>query len=404
MPIWPLAGGRIGMRIQTPILFLVVALVCVVARGSSVTVSFYALGSLSEMADGWTSSGVTLSSKTGDYKGGLMFSGVKHWLRSPRFGFAIEGVSVWFTYNMDEGGKASRYLALHPYFGDVEAEALHFNEPRWATSYQEQTFSDFEGDTDEFIIRLDGEGKYGNWYVKEVTVTYDDERPVFHEKPDEPDAGTHMSLTNRWKVSEFAKIGSGKFAHDADFSPLVTIQQQTDWTNGETVDSFYGFSEGVAFDYIRQARASAYMCGLYAIQTNGVGGLAVLGTKSGDASFMLPLELDAEQKARSIVVAYRCWQPKVGAADTTLAFNWCATDSLDEMEKVQWVPATDGDYSGGGFGVLKTVEIPGHDFKGAKFICFRWGVSKQSSSSLLGISDLRITADLGRPGFAVMIK
>lgn len=69
MPIWPLAGGRIGMRIQTPILFLVVALVCVVARGSSVTVSFYALGSLSEMADGWTSSGVTLSSKTGDYKG-----------------------------------------------------------------------------------------------------------------------------------------------------------------------------------------------------------------------------------------------------------------------------------------------------------------------------------------------
>ena len=60
------------MRIQTPILFLVVALVCVVARGSSVTVSFYALGSLSEMADGWTSSGVTLSSKTGDYKGGLM--------------------------------------------------------------------------------------------------------------------------------------------------------------------------------------------------------------------------------------------------------------------------------------------------------------------------------------------
>ena len=392
------------MRFQTPILSLVASLFSVVARGSSVTVSFYALDSLSEMTAGWTSSGVSLSSKTGDYKGGLMFSGVKHWLRSPRFGFAIESVSVWFTCNMDGGGEASRYLALHPCFGDVEADAVRFNEPRWATSYQEQTFSDFGGDTDEFVIRLDGTGRDGNWYVKEVAVTYDDERPVSHEKPDEPDVGTHMSLTNRWKVSEFVKVGGGKFAHDADFSPLIPIVQLTDWTNGETVDSFYGFSEGAALDCIRQARASAVIGGLYAIQTNGVGGLAVLGTKSGDASFMLPLELDAEQKARSIVVAYRCWQPKVGTADTTLAFNWCATDSLDEMEKVQWVPATDGDYSGGGFGVLKTVEIPGHDFKGAKFICFRWGVPKQSNSSLLGISDLRITADLGQPGFAVMIK
>lgn len=91
------------MRFQTPILSLVASLFSVVARGSSVTVSFYALDSLSEMTAGWTSSGVSLSSKTGDYKGGLMFSGVKHWLRSPRFGFAIESVSVWFTCNMDGG-------------------------------------------------------------------------------------------------------------------------------------------------------------------------------------------------------------------------------------------------------------------------------------------------------------
>lgn len=392
------------MRFQIPILSLIAALFSVVARGSSVTVSFYALDSLSEMTGGWTSSGVSLSSKTGDYKGGLMFSGVKHWLRSPRFGFAIESVSVWFTCNMDGGGEASRYLALHPCFGDAEADAVRFNEPRWATSYQEQTFSDFGGDTDEFVIRLDGTGRDGNWYVKEVTVTYDDERPVSHEKPDEPDVGTHMSLTNRWKVSEFVKVGGGKFAHDADFSPLIPIVQLTDWTNGETVDSFYGFSEGAALDCIRQARATAYICGLYAIQTNGIGGLGVLGTGTAGAFFLLPVELDAEQKVNGITLEYRCWQPKIGTEETTLSFSWCATDTLDEIEKSGWVLASEGNYSGGGDGPVKNVEIAGRDFRGAKFLCFKWSVPKQPNSSLLGISDLRITADLGQPGFAVIIK
>ena len=142
------------MRPSIRILSLVATFIAAVAHGGEVTVRFDALGDLSELPEGWMTDGVTLSSKTAAYKGGLQFGGVKYWLRSPRFGAAIEKVSVWYAYNMDEGKTATRYLTLHPFFGDVEADGLRFNDPRWATSYQEQVFSDFEEDTDEFIKAL----------------------------------------------------------------------------------------------------------------------------------------------------------------------------------------------------------------------------------------------------------
>ena len=119
---------------------------------------------------------------------------------------------------------------------------------------------------------------------------------------------------------------------------------------------------------------------------------------------LLPVELDAEQKVNGITLEYRCWQPKIGTEETTLSFSWCATDTLDEIEKSGWVLASEGDYSGGGDGPVKNVEIARRDFRGAKFLCFKWSVSKQSNSSLFGISDLRVTADIDQPGFAVLIR
>ena len=105
-----------------------------------------------------------------------------------------------------------------------------------------------------------------------------------------------------------------------------------------------------------------------------------------------------------MILNYRCWQPKIGTEETTLSFSWCATDSLDEIERVGWVSATEGDYSGGGDGPVKKVEITGRSFKDAKFLCFKWSVPKQPNSSLLGVSDLRVTADLGQPGFAITVR
>ena len=214
----------------------------------------------------------------------------------------------------------------------------------------------------------------------------------------------HVSLANRWKVSSFTKVDCDMFARDADFSWLGTVTKKTDWENGASVDSFYGFSDGAAFDCIRQARATAYIGGLYAIQTNGVCGLAVLGVGERDAAFFLPVELDAPRRILGFTLDYRCWQPKIGMAPTTLSFHWCAVDSLEEMEKSEWVAASDGDYSGGGLGPWRTVRIPGKSLGAAKFVCFRWSVRNQANSSLLGISDLRVTADVRRAGLSLQVR
>ena len=217
-------------------------------------------------------------------------------------------------------------------------------------------------------------------------------------------AVSHVSLTNRWKVSAFAKFDHNGFVRDADFSWLGTVTKETDWTNGVSVDSFYGFSNGVALDCIRQARASAYIGGLYAVQTNGVCGLAVLGVGERDAAFFLPVELDVPRRIRNLTLGYRCWQPKVGTAPTTLFFHWCATDSLEEMEKAVWVAAPVGDYSGGGNDPSKVVQIAGKSLGDAKFVCFRWSVPDRANSSILGISDLRVTADLSPSGSMIFVR
>ncbi len=69
-----------------------------------------------------------------------------------------------------------------------------------------------------------------------------------------------------------------------------------------------------------------------------------------------------------------------------------------------WVPATDGNFLGEGDDPVKKVEISERELRGAKFLCFKWSVPKQPRSSLLGISDLRITADHNQPGFALLIR
>ena len=397
------------MRPSIRILSLVATFIAAVAHGGEVTVRFDALGDLSELPEGWTTDGVTLSSKTAAYKGGLQFGGVKHWLRSPRFGAAIEKVSAWYTYNMDEGKTATRYLTLHPFFGDVEADGLRFNDPRWATSYQEQVFSGFEEDTDEFIIRLEGTSRDGNWYVKELTVLYDEDRPVSHEEPivPRPEVGSCL-ISNCWKVSGFGKVGSGNFVREADFSLAEKVKVKSAWTNGVSVDSFYAFSGGVAVSNIYPSTYKSSPNGLYAALMGEddltVCALGLQATDEKRVELLLPIALDAGRKVGQLTVEFRGWVPKVGENPTTLMFHWCAVDSLDAIEFADWIAVSDGYYSGVENGSQLMILISGRDFKGRKFIGLKWSVKNQAKSSLLAISDLRVTADLDQPGFALLVR
>lgn len=385
------------MRSSIRILSLVAVFAASVVHGGEAEINLQSWDGTSELPDGWTQ---TKLKKSPTYTGGAQFSGVDYSLTSPQLSGTVQTVEVELTCSATDPARILKLIPINP--DGSEGKAQDFAFPRNKGSYEIQVKEIELCGVDQFKIGMNS-GASGNWYVHYVKVTYDETRPIDHPVKPEPEV-RHISLTNCWKVSGFVKLKGGKHAREVDFSPLIPIEHRTDWINGETLDSIYGFSGAEPFDCIRQARASAYICGLYAIQTNGIGGLGVLGTSSGDAFFLLPIELDAEQKVRGITLDYRCWQPKIGTENTTLSFSWCATDSLDEIEKAGWVSARDGDYSGGGDGPVKKVEISGRGFKDAKFICFKWSVPKHSNSSLLGISDLCVAADLNQSGFALLIR
>ena len=385
------------MRSSILILLLVATSAAAVAHGGEAEVGFQSWDGESELSGGWTQTKLKTSST---HSNGAQFSGADYTLTSPRFTGTVQTVSVRLTCSRKNPARILKLIPILP--NGKEGVPQDFDEPETVDSYEWQVKDIELCGVDQFKIGVSS-GNTGYWYVLSVKVTYDETSPIDHPVEPEP-VVEHISLTNRWKVSEFAKVKGGLWVREADFSPLIPIVQQTDWTNGETLDSIYAFTGVAAFDCIRQARSTAYMCGLYAIQTNGIGGLGVLGTGGGDAFFLLPIELDVKQKVRGITLDYRCWQPRVGTENTTLSFSWCATDSLDEIERAGWVSATEGDYSGGGDGPVKKVEITGRGFKDAKFLCFKWSVPKQPNSSLLGVSDLHVTADLGQPGFALHIR
>ena len=367
-----------------------------VAHGGEAKINLQSWDGTSDLQGGWTQTKLKKSSK---YANGAQFSGAEYSLTSPQFTGTVQTVEVELTCSAEAPARILKLIPINPDGSDGEAQDFIF--PKNKGSYETQVKDIELCGVDQFKIGMNS--GTGNWYVLSVKVTYDETKPIDHPPKSEPEV-KHISLTNCWKVSQFVKLKGGKYAREADFSPLIPIEHQTDWINGETLDSIYGFSGVEPFDYIRQARATAYICGLYAIQTNGIGGLGVLGTGTAGAFFLLPVELDAEQKVNGITLEYRCWQPKIGTEETTLSFSWCATDTLDEIEKSGWVLASEGNYSGGGDGPVKKVEIAGRDFRCAKFLCFKWSVPKQPNSSLLGISDLRVTADLDQPGFALLIR
>ena len=389
------------MRSSIRILSLVATFAVAVAHGGEAEINLQSWDGESDLLGGWKQTKLV---KLQSYPNAAQFRGAEYTLTSPQFTGTVQTVSVRLTCST---ANPARILKLIPILPDGTAgEPQDFDEPETAGSYEWQVKDIESCGVDQFRIGLSS-GNTGYWYVLSVQVTYDETKSIDHPVKPEPEVG-HISLTNCWKVSWFGKLKGGKCFRDADFSYLATIKKESDWENGISVDSFYSFDDGKPSTRIKNATASSTYHGLYAIHTNDEQGVInALGLlPSGDAAMeiLLPVELDAEQKIHGLILNYRCWQPKVGTENTTLSFSWCATDALDGIDKTGWVSATDGDYSGGGDDPVKKVEISGRGFKAAKFICFKWSVPKHSNSSLLGISDLRVTADLDQPGFALLIR
>ena len=403
-----LTQARFGIITGMKGLAAILMIPCAVFGGQA-TIDFFAWDGSSAFPDGWTGSKVRKSSPTGDYKGGLWFNGIDYWLRSPQFGFAIETVEVHLSYGVGDGKVPTRVLEMRPIVDGEESGPVAFGIPSLRQNYEMKSIDLSAFETDEFVIRLEGSGSDGNWYVGGITVNYDETRPIVHSVESEPESVSGRVLSNCWKMSEFAKSGGGQVFRAADFSLVETVKARTGWINGESVDSIYVFNSGGAVSNIYPSTYKSSPNGLYAALTNegekAIHALALQATDRERMELLLPIALDAGTRVDQVSVSFRGWEPKVGAASkTTLAFHWCALDSLDLMVDEEWIAASDGDFSGGGLGPWRMVRIPGKSLGAAKFVCFRWSVRNQANSSLLGISDLRVTANVRRAGLSLQVR
>lgn len=217
-------------------------------------------------------------------------------------------------------------------------------------------------------------------------------------------------LTNCWRMSEFAVSGERLRSRTADFSFLKTVKKDTfnAWVNGVSIDSFYAFTNKSACVNIRLGNPSSRYLGLYAVTTNDENGavqaLSLLGTGGGDMELMLPVELDSACRTEALAIDYRGWQAKIGTADMKLTFSWCAADGLDAVGTDGWTFDSAGDYAGGSNGLWRTVILSERAFADRRFVCLRWSVPKVKNSSMLGISDVTVTARLKPSGAVLLIR
>lgn len=358
----------------------------------------------SGIPEGWTTNKVFFAGDS--YSSGMRFGASGSYLQSPQFGSALKSVTVQLCCNKPNSSKVLTFFAMAEREKCDDGSPFGFFDP--AGNYNYQT-KDVECETDSFRIEIVGSDGSVNWYVLKLSVELDETRPIWHEVVPDSEVEPTMGLSNCWKVSEFKKTGGGKFARVADFSFAENVKSKSVWTNGESIDSFYAFSSEVAVSNIYPSTYKSSPNGLYAVLTNEEGlTICALGLQATDGKrveLLLPIALDSERKVERLAVEFRGWEPKVGTArTTTLMFHWCAADSLEAIEFADWFYVQTGEYSGGNMDTQRMVRIPGRDFRGKKFIGLKWSVKNQANSSLLAISDLRVTADLSQSGSLLLVR
>lgn len=368
-------------------------------------------------AEGWTTNGMKISSLTGEYKGGMQFSGMDYWLQSPCYSCRVTRVALSLCCNATND--VTRILTLHPVGEDGKLQdGDAFDVPAEPKKYEVQ-FKDVSTCVDQFRLAImkKGSGKgSGNWYVKSIVVEYDETQPIEHQ--DVPDPGPQSgaevfgaALTNCWKLSRFIADGENCLVRTADFSFLASVGKKMDWTNGVSIASFYAFSDSDACAVIGAGKPSSTSCGLYAVNTNDASGAAVralsmLGTTGGDMKLLLPIELDGGRRIEDLTIRYRGWKTRIGETATTLAFSWCKADALGEVGAAGWKNADEGSFADTDCDedAQKSVILPGREFRGSRFVCLRWSVLKQGKSSMLGIYDVQVAARMKPFGFSLQLR
>lgn len=384
---------------------LTLSLTCVsMAFGGTSVIDLASWDGTSDLPDGWTQEGLSHSAADGDYKGGAQFARLNaDWLRSPQLGYVIVSVKAEVAYYLGEGKMLTRVLALRPVVNGTNAEdAVSFNAPRYIKNYETQELSIATFGADEFVMRPEGLGSDGTWYVREIVVTYDEARPVDH--PVEPDPEPfHLGLTNCWKVSGFDKGEGGCLERTADFSAIrfEGDKKTAAWTNGVSVDSFYAYSSTGACTQIRLAAANSVRCGVYSAITNGNHALALLGVKDLAMSMILPVEFDQERNLSGLAVGYDAWQ-FTGNKQTTLTLSVCAVDELAAADSADWI--TSDVYTSGVSSVSRFIRFPPKSLNKSRYMCFRWSVPKQGASSMLGMTNLRVSTQSDPEGFLLLIR
>ena len=340
---------------------------------------------------GWTHDRLYKGVEDGEWKGGAYFKyNETGWLQSPVFSSPIRSVTLSVATTVPA---PSRRLYLHPIADGVVMEPGTEILPTESREYTDQVFQ-FDGcRANQFILKFPRVGKEGNWGMAHIIVrcgdvSTDDELPL-----------------RSWSITEVARKPGDR---EADFSVLhyIAAEGSTPWRNGVIIDGFHAFLAGESCTKISLASsATPRYSGLYALDgmkdEGTVRMLALKSSKDNPMSLMLPVALDAKRTVARLSIAYRVWGLPEGAPGA-MTFSYRILDDLTQMTaaNAEWKPLGDiGDSK-----ALRTVELSTKDLRGGSYVCFRWHVPKREKCPAIGISDVRVSAELEPSGFAVIIK
>jgi len=244
-------------------------------------------------------------------------------------------------------------------------------------------------------FRLVSTSGNGNWAIRRIKVVCGAGDPL---APDVP----------YWQASEFIPQPGSKALN---LSRLRWITQETDWTNGEDGDGIHAFTNSAAVGRIRLASGGSTKGGLYAANVDPESPssktLAMLGNGSVDVRLILPIRLDAAGEVDEVRVSYVAQTVNQGREATNLTFAWGGCDALDEMAgpSVRWTTVAGCTYAAGGSAVLCEANVPARRVGDRSYLLLQWSVPRQSSSSMVAISDVRVAGSLHEEsGLAVILR
>lgn len=327
--------------------------------------------------------------------GGAYFSSRDGQLQSPVFGAVIRTVKIEIY---SSNPNPTRKLYLHPMDDGVAKEGLEIS-PTEATAYEIREFPIEQYAANQFVIQFASEGNSGNWWIRKVEVRFGD--------PGTDDVDAPRS----WSLSAFVPRPGFRAV---DFSTLGYVKADTTnpWRNGLTIEGFHAFSDSGPCENIRLGNSSSPNFGLYAIVVDDAGSsayaLSLLGTSGSAMRLMLPIVLDTERPLARLSVEYRVWELAVDGRSSILSFSYRTLDDLATMsaKDAVWESLSNADWSTGKdvCGSSRTIELPVKNLRGAKFVCLRWSVQDKPNSSIVGISDVRVTGAVVPSGFMLTIR